>query len=276
MSEPETGSPIPMFDRRSTEDDLRVLAESLSRTRSALWNFLAEQRDRRDAKEERRLRRTCNLLDQALSALQDKGPEPTRKDELGIPGLTGTTEAVPLSSLVSFLADVHANGVLRVYGKLETYVMQFETGYLVYAHGDNPPEGMLLGEVLVRQGALHRADLARLFEKGWDQGQTLGGLLVRHGYVQAEALAQALMEQIRDLSLRLFSEPNARFRFYPGERIVERSEVRMNTMALLLESARQDDDQRRRRAPLPAPRDASDETFEGAFGPGSFGPNSLR
>ena len=158
--------------------------------------------------------------------------------EPAVPGLTGTTQSIPLSSIVSFLADIQSTGVLRIYGEHETYVVQFDEGFLTYAHGDNPPEGMLLGEVLVNQGSIHRADLARVLDQGWEQGETLGGLLVKRGYIRQEALTTALSLQIRDLGNRLFAEVDSRFRFYPGERIIERSDVRLSIMGLLLESAR--------------------------------------
>jgi hypothetical protein len=235
-----------MFDRVASKDDLQVVSESLTRTRSSLWARLAELRDDQHAQgsaaEERKLRRVCNLIDQAVRALGSQAPS-TQGDaiprlEPAVPGLTGTTQSIPLSSIVSFLADIQSTGVLRIYGEHETYVVQFDEGFLTYAHGDNPPEGMLLGEVLVNQGSIHRADLARVLDQGWEQGETLGGLLVKRGYIRQEALTTALSLQIRDLGNRLFAEVDSRFRFYPGERIIERSDVRLSIMGLLLESAR--------------------------------------
>ena len=235
-----------MFDRVASKDDLQVVSESLTRTRSSLWARLAELRDDQhvqgSAAEERKLRRVCNLIDQAVRALGSQAPSTQGggipRLEPAVPGLTGTTQAIPLSSIVSFLADIQSTGVLRIYGEHETYVVQFDEGFLTYAHGDNPPEGMLLGEVLVNQGAIHRADLARVLDQGWEQGETLGGLLVKRGYIRQEALTTALSLQIRDLGNRLFAEVDSRFRFYPGERIIERSDVRLSIMGLLLESAR--------------------------------------
>jgi hypothetical protein len=240
-----------MFDRVASKDDLEVVSESLTRTRSSLWARLAELRDEQgSAAEERQLRRVCNLIDQAVRALGSHAPPPQvdgiPRPELTVPGLTGSTEAIPLSSIVSFLADIQSTGVLRIYGEHETYVVQFDGGFLTYAHGDNPPEGMLLGEVLVTQGSIHRADLARVLDQGWEAGETLGGLLVKRGYIRQEALTAALSVQIRDLGNRLFAEVNSRFRFYPAERIIERSDVRLSIMGLLLESARIQDELVRR------------------------------
>ncbi len=227
-----------------SDDDLQGLSATLGGVRSALWTRLTQLRDERASSarvQERRLRRACNLIDQAVRALGSKDVASIAGSPASlaqIPGLTGTTEAIPLSSLVSFLADVQVTGVLRVYGEHETYVVQFEGGFLTYAHGDNPPEGMLLGEVLVDQGAIHRADLVRVLEQGWEPGETLGGLLVKRGYIRQEALSAALSTQIKDLGNRLFGETASRFRFYPGERMIERSDVRVSIMGLLLDSAR--------------------------------------
>ena len=249
-----------MFDQADDQDDLKALSATLAGVRSALWSHVAKLRDQGDPQaerdpsdqgSERAVRRACNLIDQAVRSLTMKGSPAPAGAPAGasqIPGLTGTTEAIPLSSLVSFLADIQVTGILRVYGEHETYVVQFEGGFLTYAHGDNPPEGMLLGEVLVDQGAIHRADLARVLDEGWEPGETLGGLLVKRGHIRQEALSAALSTQIKDLGNRLFGETDSRFRFYPGERIIERSDVRVSIMGLLLDSARLRDERELQRS----------------------------
>jgi hypothetical protein len=193
----------------------------------------------------RQLDRAAQFLDQAIRALRTAPPAEEPARATGIPGMTGSTHAIPLSSLVSFLAEVHASGVLRIYAADENYVLQFENGYLIYAFGDNPPEGMRLGEVLVALGSIARADLLRVLERGWGPNETLGGRLLDEGYVQPEELLTALEQQIQELGRRLFSREDARFRFYPGEQVIARQDVRMNVMGLLLETARLRDEEQR-------------------------------
>ena len=201
----------------------------------------------------RQLDRAGQFLDQALRALRSPLEDESPPGAPAIPGLTGSTGAIPLSSLVSFLADVNTSGVLRIYAPDENFVLQFENGYLIYAFGDNPPEGTRLGEVLVSQGAINKADLVRVLDEGWNSSETLGGMLVREGYVEAAQLQTALEAQIQELGSRLFAHDDARFRFYPNEKVIESQDVRINVMGLLLESARMRDEARRGEDPWVPP-----------------------
>ena len=136
MSEPSTVQP-----------DLQQLVESLRQTCSTVREqarSVREQDGDPNGLLARQLDRAAQFLDQATRALRaplDDAPAPK---PAGIPGLTGSTGAVPLSSLVSFLADVNTSGVLRIYAPDESYVLQFENGYLIYAFGDNPPAATMV------------------------------------------------------------------------------------------------------------------------------------
>ena len=241
-----------MPDHPSVQNELKRLVESLREITAGVRTWASEARTKVGGVEtqlSRQLDRAAQFLDQAVRAVRTPVREkaPASAATAQIPGLAGTTEAIPLSSLVSFLVDIDASGVLRVYAHDESFVLQFENGFLVYAFGDNPPEGMRLGEVLTEQGAIHRADLLRVLETGWSATDTLGSLLLREGYIEAEQLEAALQTQIQELGKRLFAHDAARFRFYPQERIVAREDVRMNVMGLLLDSARARDEEQRER-----------------------------
>ena len=101
---------------------------------------------------------------------------------------------------------------------------------------------MRLGDVLVTMQTLHRADLIRVMEQKWKPGITLGGLLVEEEYITQEELSDALSYQTRHLCQRLFAEELASFQFYEGEQVIDREDVRMNVMGLLLECARLKDE----------------------------------
>ena len=223
------------------QEDLKRLAESLKGTGRGIRTWIAALKEADKGEGGlvvRQLERASQYLERSVRALRTPGKLSKDSNELSAPGLSGSTTAVPVASLVSFMAEISASGVLRIYGAGETYVLQFDAGYLIYAHGDNPPEGMLLGELLVQQEAVNRTDLLRVLEEGWKKDETLGGLLVREGYIEQEDLRGALQAQIQNLGGRLFDQEEARFRYYPGEQVIERKDVRMNVMGLLLETAR--------------------------------------
>ncbi len=238
-----------MDDPLIHNDDLRRLADSLQGTGGAMRTWLGAIKAAGDHGEDdealmRHLERAARYVEQAVKALstadavggEEQESQPTE------PGIVGSTRTVPIQNLLSFLSEINAGGVLRIYGSDETFVLQFNGGAVVYAHGDNPPEGMMLGEVLVTMQALHRADLIRVMEQSSKPGATLGGLLVQEGCITQDQLGEALSYQMRHLCHRLFSVEEAHFRFQEGERVIDREDVRMNVTGLLLESARLKDE----------------------------------
>jgi hypothetical protein len=234
-----------MSDPTTAPFELSELIDTLRGLGTSVRNRARQERKTSGdptSKLSRRLDRAGQCIEQALRALRGPLEDDRPADAPMVPGLTGSTGAIPLSSLVSFLADVNTSGVLRIYAPDENFVLQFENGYLIYAFGDNPPEGSRLGEVLVSQGAINKADLLRVLDAGWNPSETLGGLLVREGYVDAAQLQSALEAQIQELGSRLFSHDDARFRFYPLEQVIASQDVRINVMGLLLESARKRDE----------------------------------
>ena len=236
-----------MADSPAVQEDLRKLVETLSTTGTSMRTWIRALRvskEPTDGELARQLERACRHLDNCVRGLRKPAtPSPAKAPgDKAVPALSGSTSAVPVTSLVGFLAEVDASGVLRIYGQDETYVLQFENGYLIYAHGDNPPQGELLGELLVKKDVISRADLLRVLERGRRENETLGGLLVREGCITQADLTSALKDQIQALGNRLFSQENARFQYYPGEKVIQREDVRLNVVGLLLESARQHDE----------------------------------
>lgn len=160
--------------------------------------------------------------------------------------LTGHAQVIPISELLSFLSGLGKSGMLWVDTPRESFLLQLQDGAVVYAHGDNPPQGQLLGEILVRNDALERDKLAWALVESAAGKDVLGGHLVRKGLIGQADLTRALAEQAQMIFDRLFGSHDATYQFELGGRLMDSADVRLNVIQLLLESARANDECRRR------------------------------
>jgi Domain of unknown function (DUF4388) len=173
-------------------------------------------------------------------------PARTRKAPGSEGVITGHAQVIPISELLGFLSGLRKSGMLWVDTPRESFLLQLQEGAVVYAHGDNPPQGQLLGEILVRNSALPREKLAWALVESAAGKDVLGGHLVRKGLIQAEDLTRALAEQAQMIFDRLFGSNDASYQFELGGRLMDSADVRLNVIQLLLESARANDECRLR------------------------------
>jgi hypothetical protein len=160
--------------------------------------------------------------------------------------LAGHAAVVPVSELLGFLSGLRKTGMLWVDTPRESFLLQLQEGAVIYAHGDNPPQGQLLGEILVRNEALERDKLAWALVESTAGKDVLGGHLVRKGLISQEELTRALAEQVQMIFDRLFSSADATYQFELEGRLMDSADVRLNVIQLLLESARANDECRQR------------------------------
>jgi hypothetical protein len=171
-------------------------------------------------------------------------------------GLRGHTQAITIPEILGFIASLRKSGVLRVRTRDEAFLIQLEQGSVVYAQGDNPPHGQLLGEILVAQGALKQPDLDRVLQSGASAPGKFGQALIEQGLVSKEALCIALGFQVQYLFHRIFDEQDALFQFDEGMQLMAPEDIRLNVTSLLLESARSTDEELHGDEPLPERRSA--------------------
>ena len=156
--------------------------------------------------------------------------------------LSGHASVVPVSDLLAFLSGLRRSGMLWVETEREGFLVQLRDGAVVYAQGDNPPKDQLLGEILVRAGALERAALDSAVKAAANERSVLGAWLVRSGRISQGDLTSALATQVQMIFDRMFGARDARWQFEDGAHMVESSDVRLNVIQLLLESARASDE----------------------------------
>lgn len=181
--------------------------------------------------------------DEALAPAADEASSTRAKPGPGSEGvLSGHALVIPISELLSFLSGLRKSGMLWVDTPRESFLLQLQDGAVVYAHGDNPPQGQLLGEILVRNSALARDKLAWALVESTASKDVLGTYLKRKGLVRPEDLARALAEQAQMIFDRLFGSNDATYQFELGGRMMDSADVQLNVIQLLLESARANDE----------------------------------
>ncbi len=153
-------------------------------------------------------------------------------------GLQGHTCTVSIPEILGFIAHLRKTGILTVHTSEEVFFIQLEEGSVVYAQGDNSPKSLLLGEILVSQGALERDTLDDLLQDEGHNSLVLGRTLLEKELVSEQALRIALSYQIQHVIHRVYATRDADFWFVDSAHVLEGEDLRLNVISLLLESAR--------------------------------------
>lgn len=173
--------------------------------------------------------------------LPDSKPNPR---PFSPPEFVGSTDALSVPELIGFFQLQAKTGVLVIDGESETYTLEYLRGELIHAASSRSPDGERLGEILVRLGYVEEWRLAHLLAAK-TQGERFGELLRRGDILSEEAIAGALQEQVQNMFLRMCDVPGCRFSFREGLEGEPRARVRYNVTRLLLETARKRDEKER-------------------------------
>ena len=168
-------------------------------------------------------------------------------------GLKGHSQAIAIPEILGFVSSLRKSGLLRINSTDEGFLVQLEDGSVVYAQGDNPPDEMLLGNILVSQGALTGTDLKDALSKPGANHTILGRSLLAAGSITKEQLCIALAYQVQTLFHRMYVADDAVFQFDESVKLMAGRDIQLNVTSLLLDSARATDED------LRAP-DTDDET----------------
>ena len=240
-----------------TQHDLHALACHLEGIHEALRALAAHlQTGRTELVVRSQLEWSVSHLYQAIREIRGTGPlEPKPLEPVGQPlsafegslmeGLRGHSQSVAIPEILGFVSSIRKSGVLRVNSNNEAFLIHLEDGSVVYAQGDNPPKGQLLGEILVAQGALTQDELDSVVDRDPVTNDVLGRTLIRKGVVTKEALCIALAFQVQCLFHRVFQAEGAIFQFDEGGLPLSGDDIRLNVTSLLLESARSTDEETR-------------------------------
>ena len=156
-------------------------------------------------------------------------------------GLHGHLSDGGIAEILGFIANLRKSGTLLLRGQRENFLVELRDGAVIYAQGDDPPQGLLLGEILVAQGAAARIDIEPCL-KAHGNDLMLGRALMEQGSISHEALLIALSYQVQHVFHRMFAEPGAFFQFEEDVYKYETDDIKLDVQMLLLESARRRDE----------------------------------
>ncbi len=169
--------------------------------------------------------------------------------------ISGNLEDVSGSDVMQFIHLGRRTGTLVLQQGKKRAMVGFYRGKLISARRDEQP---LVGDLLVRRGVLDPERLQRAIRLQRDgaENRSLGQILLARGDVDAEALRDAVFDQIKQTINEIVQWDDGRFEFvvddlrpvddislYPGD-VLENSDL--NTQMVLMEAARIFDERNRR------------------------------
>jgi hypothetical protein len=157
-------------------------------------------------------------------------------------GLTGNLQTVPLSDLLQLITSSAKTGVLSVRGGEQKREIYFKRGTVIYASSSGS-EGQLLGNLVLSQKKISKADLERALSIQKLTGKKLGTVLLEMTKLTKEELRSFLRIQVEEIVYNLFGWNSGEFVFYDGKTPpAEQVTAELNTMNLIMEGSRRIDE----------------------------------
>ncbi len=167
----------------------------------------------------------------------------------------GTLDLFKLPEILQLIAQQKKTGILTVQGQHDIVAISFLNGRIVAADALNQSMEEGLAKVLVAEGMIGTAELARAQADHQASGERLIDVLVERGYVTRQRLLQALRLQTYRLLAQLLNWDEGDFKFYSGEEVsYEESFVPIPVEEILLHAVRDAESAEERRAAAPAAR----------------------
>lgn len=151
-------------------------------------------------------------------------------------GRAGRLKEGALLELLRELFGEGATGVLHLARNGRGLSLRLVNGHVVSGSSGGPSR---IGDILVRCGALSRADLERALVKARSEGSRLGPVLVGLGLVDRERLEDALRLQVRDVLFTGLTWHDAEWELAADDAstpLPEDATLRLSTPQLLLEA----------------------------------------
>jgi hypothetical protein len=158
--------------------------------------------------------------------------------------LEGTLKDFSLADIFQLIGLQRKTGVLTLRGKDDTVTVTFLEGKVVGADSLNRRLDTRLGHVLMKNGTLTNEQLNRALEIQKETLQRLGFILTHYGIISADALKEAIQQQIGQVIYRLFRWKDGEYHFSQETTIeYDRDNVApISAESILMEGARMIDE----------------------------------
>lgn len=131
----------------------------------------------------------------------------------GHPALSGDLGQCGLAEILQMLSLQRQTGLLNVRHDLTRLTIAFFEGSVRLVTGEQIPEELMLGNILVRLGKLDISELEQLLSNRRGTSRRLGAQVVKLGYVERNELHQAMRIQSSELVYELLRWGKGTFEF---------------------------------------------------------------
>ncbi len=132
-------------------------------------------------------------------------------------GLRGDIKDFSILEVIQMLGMQSKTGVLTVQSGTQKARVFFVNGNIARVEPDRSEHRMLMGEMLIAHGKLTREQLAEALEEQKGTGRFLGEVLLKKKLVSKEDIQQVIQKQIYETIYQLFQWKEGTFEFEPGE-----------------------------------------------------------
>ncbi|MCA8963398.1 MAG: DUF4388 domain-containing protein [Planctomycetes bacterium] len=166
-------------------------------------------------------------------------PAETAVKRAGDATLRGTTQSMPLLSVLQFIGRTRKSGVLRIDLGRGHIAFRFSEGSICATETTHCPEGERLGDVLVDLGFCKRADIDTLMRGASDEpGKRFGDLILSTGLVSTGQVVEALETQVQRRFQRACKAKDASYEFVPGPKASGDGRIMISSFELAYEVSR--------------------------------------
>ena len=158
-----------------------------------------------------------------------------------ISSLIGHVSVLSVPDVLGLLSTLQKTGTFAMWNEREYYRIWIVRGTVVWAQSKTPVPNLMLGQILVAQGAIDQAALEQFIAERPESRSRLGQTLVEAGRIHSSALDRAVTFQAQSIFDRAYAMQNASYRF-KLEDAADMAEHGLSVTHLLLESARTSDE----------------------------------
>ena len=154
--------------------------------------------------------------------------------------LRGSLEEFALSDIFRLIAGARKTGRLEISRRASSGGVYFRDGEIYFAESSLTREP--LGQKLVRAGVLSERDLMKALDEHASSGMRVGEVLVRNGAIDKSQLALAIRSQVQDAASDCLKWEVGEFEFESSSEVVAEIPIRVTVDYVIMEASRLIDD----------------------------------
>ncbi|MEO8323505.1 MAG: DUF4388 domain-containing protein, partial [Actinomycetota bacterium] len=154
--------------------------------------------------------------------------------------LRGSLEEFALSDIFLLIAGARKTGRLEISRRAGSGGVYFRNGEIYFAESSLTREP--LGQKLVRAGVLRERDLMKALDEHAASGMRVGEVLVRNGAIDKSQLAVAIRSQVQDAASDCLKWEVGEFEFESSSEVVAEIPIRVTVDYVIMEASRLLDD----------------------------------